>query len=62
MRFALCVITLSSLLGCASTEYSNVPEPSGDWVPANPSRFAGDAPQGQQQPMRLDSRTQGGAR
>jgi hypothetical protein len=61
MRFILCVIALSFLVGCASTEYSNVPEPSGDWVPANPPRLADDAPQGQQ-PIRLDSRPQGGSR
>ncbi len=61
MRFVLCVIALSFLGGCASNEYSNVPEPTGDWVPANPPRLAGVVPQGQQ-PVRLDSRNQGGSR
>ena len=61
MRLILCVIVLGFLIGCSSHEYSNVPEPSGDWVPANPPRLAGDAPQGQQ-PMPLAPRSQGGSR
>ena len=61
MRFILCVIVLGFLISCSSHEYSNVPEPSGDWVPANPPRLAGDAPPGQQ-PMPLDPRSQGGPR
>jgi hypothetical protein len=61
MRFVLCIITLSLLVSCASTEYSNVPQPTGDWVPANPPRLAGDATQGQQ-PVPLDSRATGVSR
>ncbi len=36
MRHALALVVLAALSGCASTEYSKVPEPSGEWVPANP--------------------------
>jgi hypothetical protein len=61
MRFILGIMVLGLLIGCTPTQYSNVPEPSGDWVPANPPRLAGDAPQGQQ-PMSLDSRSQGRSR
>ena len=61
MRSILCVILLGFLTGCSSHEYSNVPEPSGDWVPANSPRLAGDAPQ-RQQPMPLDPRSQGVSR
>lgn len=37
MRYALALVVLATLSGCASTEYSKVPEPSGEWVPANPA-------------------------
>ena len=34
MRAILALAVL--LAGCASSEYSQVPEPTGEWVPANP--------------------------
>ncbi len=34
------LLTLLLLAGCASDEYSRVPEPSGAWVPANPPALA----------------------
>ncbi len=37
MRHALALVVLAALTGCASTEYSKVPEPTGEWVPANPA-------------------------
>ena len=36
MPSLLAVLTLLLLTGCASDQYSSVPEPSGEWVPANP--------------------------
>ena len=30
------LIVMLFLAGCASDEYSRLPEPSGPWVPANP--------------------------
>jgi hypothetical protein len=30
------LLILLALAACASNEYSKVPEPSGEWVPANP--------------------------
>ena len=38
MRPILMVLLL--VTGCASDEYSRVPEPSGAWVPANPPALA----------------------
>ena len=38
MRAILALAVL--LAGCAGSEYSQVPEPSGDWVPANPPAYA----------------------
>ena len=35
MRHALALVVLVGLAGCAG-EYSKVPEPTGEWVPANP--------------------------
>jgi len=35
------LLILLLLAGCASDEYSKVPEPSGAWVPANPPALAG---------------------
>lgn len=32
----LSTLALIALAGCASDEYSQVPEPTGPWVPANP--------------------------
>lgn len=37
MRLILTLSTAALLAGCASTEYSKVPEPTGDWVAANPA-------------------------
>lgn len=34
------MLTVLLLAGCASDEYSRVPEPSGEWVPANPPALA----------------------
>ena len=36
MRLVLAITTAALLAGCASNEYSKVPEPTGDWVAANP--------------------------
>ena len=41
MRFLLLLAAASCITGCASTEYSDVPEPSGEWVPANPPGLTG---------------------
>ena len=38
------LIALVLLAGCAAPEYSKVPEPIGEWVPANPRRLTGEAP------------------
>jgi hypothetical protein len=40
MRPLFPLAILLALAGCASNEYSSVPEPSGEWVPANPPGFA----------------------
>ena len=58
MRLLLSLIVLVGLAGCAS-EYSKVPEPTGEWVPANPPRLTGEAAPGSQ-PTRLYSPGQGG--
>jgi len=42
MRLILLTLLLA---GCASDEYSRVPEPSGEWVPANPPSLAAPAVQ-----------------
>jgi hypothetical protein len=55
------LITLAFLGGCATTEYSKVPEPTGEWVPANPPRLAGETSPGAQ-PTRLSVTGQGGWR
>jgi hypothetical protein len=36
VRLIPALAVLALLGGCASNEYSKVPEPQGDWVPANP--------------------------
>jgi hypothetical protein len=58
VRLLPLVIALALLAGCAS-EYSKVPEPTGEWVPANPPRLTGEAPP-VPQPTRLYSTRQGG--
>lgn len=37
MRLVTTIVALALLTGCASNEYSKVPEPTGEWVPANPT-------------------------
>ena len=37
------LLALLTLAGCASNEYSAVPEPTGEWVPANPPALAAPA-------------------
>jgi len=37
MRLVLIFAMAALLAGCASNEYSKVPEPSGEWVAANPA-------------------------
>jgi hypothetical protein len=61
MRLLPTLIALVCLAGCASTEYSRVPEPTGAWVPANPPRLAGEA-RSDMQPTRLSVTGQGGWR
>ena len=36
MRLVLALAAAVLLTGCAANEYSQVPEPTGDWVAANP--------------------------
>ena len=36
MRLVVALVTAALLAGCASNEYSKVPEPTGEWVAANP--------------------------
>lgn len=36
MRLVVVLVTAALLAGCASNEYSQVPEPTGEWVAANP--------------------------
>ena len=60
MRLLSTLIALVCLAGCAATEYSKVPEPTGEWVPANPPRLAGEVPAAQ--PTRLSVTGQGGWR
>lgn len=44
MRLALLLAASAALLSaCASNEYSKVPEPTGEWVPANPPSLMVDA-------------------
>lgn len=42
MRHALAFVVLAGLAGCAG-EYSKVPEPTGEWVPANPVSLTAQA-------------------
>ena len=42
MRHALALVVLVGLAGCAG-EYSKVPEPTGEWVPANPVSLTAQA-------------------
>jgi hypothetical protein len=60
MRLLPTLLALVCLAGCAATEYSKVPEPTGEWVPANPPRLAGEAPAAR--PTRLSITGQGGWR
>lgn len=55
------LLALVCLAGCAATEYSKVPKPTGEWVPANPPRLAGEPPAGVR-PTRLSITGQGGWR
>ena len=41
MRLIIALIVIICLAGCASTEYSSVPEPSGPWMPANAAQGRG---------------------
>ncbi len=43
MRHVLALAVLAGLTGCAG-EYSKVPEPTGEWVPANPASLMVQAP------------------
>jgi hypothetical protein len=61
MRLLPTLLALFCLAGCTATEYSKVPEPTGEWVPANPPRLAGEASPGVQ-PTRLSVTGQGGWR
>jgi len=60
MRLLPTLLALFCLAGCTATEYSKVPEPTGEWVPANPPRLVGEAPAAQ--PTRLSITGQGGWR
>jgi len=42
MRTLIAVVLLVSLSGCAG-DYSKVPEPTGEWVPANPASLTAEA-------------------
>lgn len=42
MRLALVPVVAILLTGCAANEYSQVPEPSGEWVAANPPGLTAD--------------------
>ena len=37
MRLILALTAAALLAGCTSNEYSKVPEPTGEWVAANPA-------------------------
>lgn len=52
MRALLAVVVLTALAGCASNEYSKVPEPTGEWVPANPPSLMAEATPAPQPPAR----------
>jgi hypothetical protein len=58
VRPLLSLIMLICLTGCAS-EFSKMPEPTGEWVPANPPRITGEASP-MPRPTRLYSPGQGG--
>ena len=60
MRLLPTLLALFCLAGCTATEYSKVPEPTGEWVPANPPRLAGEASAAQ--PTRHSVTGQGGWR
>lgn len=42
MRLVLALAAAVLLTGCAANEYSQVPEPSGEWVAANPPSLMAD--------------------
>ncbi len=42
MRLVLVPVVAILLTGCAANEYSQVPEPSGEWVAANPPGLTAD--------------------
>jgi len=54
MRFLLLLAAASCITGCASTEYSNVPEPSGEWMPANPPSVTSPGLASDAAPLPLD--------
>jgi len=58
MRLLPTFIAVVCLAGCASKDYSRVPEPTGEWVPANPPRLAGEVPPSPR-PTRLSVTGQG---
>jgi hypothetical protein len=58
VRLLLSLIVLVCLAGCGG-EYSKVPDPTGEWVPANPPRVTGDTTL-MPRPTRLNSAGQGG--
>jgi hypothetical protein len=58
MRLLAMLVTLLCLASCASRDYSKVPEPTGEWVPANPPRLAGEVPPSAR-PARLSVTGQG---
>ena len=43
MRLSLALVALALLAGCASNEYSKVPDPVVEWLPANPSSLMAQA-------------------
>jgi hypothetical protein len=46
MHLLSTMIALACLAGCAAMEHSAVPEPTGEWVPVNPPRLAGETAPG----------------
>ena len=44
MRLVPALAIAALLAGCASNEYSQVPEPSGEWVAANPPSLMAPPP------------------
>ena len=42
MRPILALAAVTLLTGCAANEYSQIPEPSGEWIAANPPGLTAD--------------------